>query len=310
MDETSICFHYGQQKGLVVSKHSLPPNRKHKKETVKTEDAKAHVSFLAFFTHDPEIQPKLPQIFIGNKHKFTAKLLKELAPHIPEGFFLWREESSWNNAVLMRKAMSQLMKHLKEHVDTHQVILVLDSARCHLHPSIAQLATRLGIRLLYVPARLTWLLQPADTHGFGRMKQRLRKKWLDLCVKSSSGEISHSDWLSALFKVVRKLLCEVQWQHAFESDGLLDENKVNHRILNEVGWSGPKSVSSDILTQEQLSVVLPRRTKVNQASFFKWAMPKAGPKPKPKPKAKAKAKAMPEGPIASRTRKKKAVILD
>lgn len=308
MDETSISFHYGQQKGLVVWKHSLPPNRKHKKETVKTEDAKAHVSFLAFFTHGPAVQPKLPQIFIGNKHKFTAKLLKE--PTYSRRFFLWREESSWNNAVLMKKAMSQLMKKLKEHVGTYQVILVLDSARCHLHPSIRQLATRLGIRLLHVPARLTWLLQPADTHGFGRMKQRLRKKWLDLCVKSSSGEVSHSDWMSALFKVVRKLLCEVQWQHAFGSDGLLDENKVNPRILTELGWSGPKSVSSDILTQDQLSVVLPRRTKVDRASFSKWAMPKAGPEPKPKPKAKAKAKATPEGPIASRTSKKKAVVLD
>ena len=75
-----------------MSKHSLPPNRKHKKETVKTEDAKAHVSFLAFFTHDPEIQPKLPQIFIGNKHKFTAKLLKELAPH-PRRFFFYGAKS-------------------------------------------------------------------------------------------------------------------------------------------------------------------------------------------------------------------------
>lgn len=308
MDETSISFHYGQQKGLVVWKHSLPPNRKHKTETVKTEDAKAHVSFLAFFTHGPAVQPKLPQIFIGNKHKFTAKLLKE--PTYSRRFFPWREESSWNNAVLMKKAMSQLMKKLKEHVGTYQVILVLDSARCHLHPSIRQLATRLGIRLLHVPARLTWLLQPADTHGFGRMKQRLRKKWLDLCVKSSSGEVSHSDWMSALFKVVRKLLCEVQWQHAFGSDGLLDENKVNPRILTELGWSGPKSVSSDILTQDQLSVVLPRRTKVDRASFSKWAMPKAGPEPKPKPKAKAKAKATPEGPIASCTSKKKAVVLD
>jgi hypothetical protein len=87
MDETSISFHYGQQKGLVIAKHSLPPNKKHKKEAVTSADAKAHISFLAFFTHDPEIQPKLPQIFIGNKHKFLVGLLKEVAPHTPHNFF-------------------------------------------------------------------------------------------------------------------------------------------------------------------------------------------------------------------------------
>ena len=71
----------------------------------------------------------------------------------------------------------------------------------------------------------------------------------------------------------------------------------------------PKSVSSAILTQDQLRVVLPRRTKVVHASMFKWALPTAVPNPRTKPKARPKAKAMPEGPVCSRTKKKGAVAL-
>jgi hypothetical protein len=204
--------------------------------------------------------------------------------------------------------MCQLMKNLKELRDTHQIILVLDCARCHLHPSIFTLATRQGIRLMYVPARLTWLLQPADTHGFGRLKQRLRKKWLDLCVKSGSGQVAHCDWLTALFDVVSKLLCEVSWRSAFESNGLLHEENLGHRVLTELEWNGPQPVSSDILTKEQLKVVLPRRTADRHSALFRWAMPKAVAKAKAKPKPKAKA--APEGPIASRTRTKKKMTLD
>ena len=293
-----------------MSKKFLPPQRTHKKETVKKEDARANVSFLAFFTHDPATQPKLPQIFVGDKRKFTIKLLNEVAPHVPEGFCLWREDSSWNNHAIMKKAMKELCSNLKDHAATHQIILVLDSARCHLHSSICHLATRLGIRLVYVPAKLTWLLQPADTHAFSRLKRRLRRMWLDLCVKSSSGEVSRSAWLSALLDVTRKLFCEVCWHDALENDGLLDETKVSRRILNELGWAEAKPVSASILTQDQLSGVLPKRTKMARDAMFKWAMPKAVPTPKPEPKANAKAKAVPEGPIASRTRKKKAVSLD
>ena len=69
-------------------------------------------------------------------------------------------------------------------------------------------------------------------------------------------------------------------------------------------------MSSAILTQDQLRVVFPQRTKVVHASMFKWALPTAVPNPKPKPKAKPKAKAMPEGRISSRTQKKGAVALD
>ena len=82
---------------------------------------------------------------------------------------------------------------------------------------------------------------------------------------------------------------------------------MSRRILNELGWAEAKPVSASILTQDQLSGV---RTKMARGTMFKWAMPKAVPTPKPEPKANAKAKAVPEGPIASRTRKKKAVSLD
>ena len=46
MDETSVSFHYGRQKGLVVSRHYLPPNWKHKKE---------------FMSHDTHRLKMLPQ---------------------------------------------------------------------------------------------------------------------------------------------------------------------------------------------------------------------------------------------------------
>ena len=79
--------------------------------------------------------------------------------------------------------------------------------------------------------------------------------WLDLCVKSSSGEVSRSAWLSAFLDVTMKLFCEVCWHDAFENDGLLDETKVSRRILNELGWAEAKPVSASILTQDQLSGV-------------------------------------------------------
>jgi len=306
MDETSISFHYGKQRGLVVSKHVLPPGKSHKKETVKNDDAKAHLSYLTFLTHDSTVQPKIPQIFLGNKHKLSAGMMKKLAPQIPDGFYVWREESSWNNFATMRKALCLLMNCLQDLLGTHQVILVLDVARCHFHSSIFALATRLRVRLLYVPAKLTWLLQPLDVYAFSRLKQRLRKRWLDMCVDSVSGEIERMDWLLAVFDVAKKLLCEVHWHCAFESVGLLDENKVNHRVLKEVGWIAPRPVTSSILSHDQVKAVFPRRSLVDRNAVFRWAMPKVMPKAKAKslPKGKAKAKSVPAGPISSRLRKK------
>ena len=53
------------------------PGKKHKKQQVSLSDQRAHISFLAFITHDPEVQAKLPQIFLGNDQLFTKKLLNK-----------------------------------------------------------------------------------------------------------------------------------------------------------------------------------------------------------------------------------------
>jgi hypothetical protein len=309
MDETSVSYNYGKGKGLVISKDALPPGKSHRKEPVSSSDAKSHVSFLAFITHDSSVQPKLPQIFIGNHHRFTHKLLKSVFPHTPDGYYLWREVSSWNNHELMCRALKLLAKHLKDYLVSHQLVLVLDVAKCHLHSSIYSLAHRLGVILLYVPAKLTWLLQPADTHVFFRLKLRLRQLWLDMRVKSISGEVSHADWVTAVLGLTRKLLCGFQWRNAFGSDGLLDECKIGSRVLAELGWSSPQPVSADILTKQQLQCVMPKRMKDAHAAIFSWALPKA------EAKAKAQAKpatfALAAGPISSGTRsKKKAIAID
>lgn len=289
MDETSVAFHFGRQRGFVVRKRSLPPGKAHKKEHVTIGDAKMNMSFLAFMTHDADIQQKLPQIFISNKHQIPAKSLGHITPHLPANVYLWREDSAWNCHATMRKTMCCLAKHLEDYAATHQIILVLDVARSHYHSSIFTLATRKGIRLLYVPAKLTWLLQPADTHAFSRLKQRLRKAWLSLCVDSSTGQVDRAQWLRQIFSVAHKLFTEVQWTSAFESNGLLDEHTVSQRILKQLGWATPMTVSSDVLTQAQLGVIFPRRTKVSCDAIFRWALPKAMAKAKAKPGPKAKA---------------------
>lgn len=209
----------------------------------------------------------------------------------------------------MRKAICILAKHLKDYVATHQLILVLDVAGCHLHHTICSLAKQKGILLLYIPGKLTWLLQPADTHVFCRLKRRLRQLWLDLAVRSASGD---AEWLAEVFKLVKKLFNGIPWRSAFESNGLLDNSTIGTRILTELGWAQPNMLPSSIPSAEQLKVILPQRSKMAHATMFSWAMPKA--KAKAKPKAKAgfpAAKPLPSGPISSGTRaKKKPLVID
>lgn len=313
MDETSMKLHFGRAKGLMVTKQSLPLGKQRRKEQVSSSDGKANLSFLTFLTHDASIQPKLPQILLGNKHVLTLSMVHVLHTKKPANFHLWREESSWNSHKLMRRAMTLLMRSLEEYTDSHQVVLVMDVARSHFHYSITAHANRLGLRLLYVPAKLTWLLQPADTHCFRRLKAKLRQRWLELATESETGKITHTEWVLAVFEVANGVLCGVRWLPAFKGAGLLGEFGLSAKVLEQLGWESPQSVPSASLSQEQLKCVFPRRSKVNRDTLFKWALTPGTPKAKPKAKeaescvAASSADSYPlvsEGPISSRTRKR------
>ena len=62
----------------------------------------------------------------------------------------------------MRSYLCLLAKCLGDVLRQHYVILVLDTASVHIHISIYKLARQKGIRLLYVPAKMTRYPQPCD----------------------------------------------------------------------------------------------------------------------------------------------------
>ena len=101
--------------------------------------------------------------------------VKASAPNIsgavsPDGLKLWKLPSSWMNHETFRRVLSELAKSLRHFLSDRLIVLLLDCARCHIHHSIVNLATRLGIWMIFVPSGLTWLLQPLDVAVFARVK--------------------------------------------------------------------------------------------------------------------------------------------
>ena len=291
MDETSMKLNHGRGKGLLVSKRSLPPGKVRGKEVMSQSDGKACVSFLAFLTHDSSIQPLLPQIVLGNEKLLTLALVASLLPLKPSSFHVWRQKSGWNSHATMVKVLTLLRKCLKPVLWTHDVVLVLDVHRSHFDTSISSLASRYGIKLLYVPGKLTGWLQPADIACFWKLKSWLKRRWLELRSESPDGTVSHKDWLAAFFEVARQVLCGTRWQPAFKAVGLLDERCLSVRVLKQVGWETTPPIPSEPLSVDQLKAIFPKRAVVSRPSLFSWCLPKA----KAKGKAKAKAKAMAGG---------------
>jgi hypothetical protein len=268
MDETSLAYHIAGLKGTVVK-------GARGRDQASLSELRGHVSYLAAITDDAEIQPLLPQVLIGNAHKFTLQTLRAVAPKLPQQVHLWREKTAWNTYVCMRRYIALLSKALGSILQARFVILLLDCAKVHFHPSISRLAAQKGLRLVYVPAKMTSFLQPCDTHLFSIFKHTLQESWRRRKSEVLGGVVSTQDWISVICNTVEKVVVGQSWQRAFLQDGvLLQQQFLSEEACASLGWKGPPLAGNGPPTADDVVCVMPRRARTG---FLMSSLKDSGP---------------------------------
>lgn len=265
MDETSVCMWQGNARGnIFVSKRCLPT------QNVPRSTCRQYMTHLAFVCDDRELQLKLPQIIICNKHTLTASMHEELKDRCPSNVTIVVGESAWVNGSVIALAVRLLAVALRPYIGTVQPILMFDACYAHLVSVVWATLTRYSIWPLLVPAKLTWFMQPLDTHAFHAFKCRLRLAYQIARVRTTDGKATVADLFDSIFVAIREILETRSWANAFDRDGFsVGQTRVRKRKWRALGITAPVPLGSDRPTAEQLSVVFPKRRKVPFASLWR-----------------------------------------
>jgi len=116
----------------------------------------------------------------------------------------------------MKKVIEEIAKSLA-HIPNAQIFLILDAAPIHTHRAVLWHGIKHRVWLICVPAGLTWLLQPLDTHIFSPYKAFLQNNFRSLAM---CGPVSKQQWLSLLVNGSTKFLCSRRWAPAFRDNGI------------------------------------------------------------------------------------------
>jgi len=214
LDETSISYSFHGAQGY-FAKHLIKSRRA--KTRIRKKELRGSVSHVAIIADKPDVQKCLPQVFIGNRHRFTLGLMAEVVGSKPEFIHLFRRKSSWNNIENMISVLELLAAALGHFPDL-QPILLLDTVRCHIAPNILRKAAELKLWIAPVPAGLTYLLQPLDVRCFAQHKSFLRSAYR--AARIASGALSARQWMTLLFQVCTDFLNATPWAPAFCSVGI------------------------------------------------------------------------------------------
>ena len=261
LDETACRLHYEQRAGLVFATGSRVTDQKERLvQDVSTKKRRGGFTHIAMICDDASIQPRLPQILLGNERIFPKSLCQRVRGKLAPNILLWRRKTGWVTKPLMREVLAQLLTSLGELTATHQVILLLDTAPVHICKRFLRQASMKGVIVQYVPAKLTWLLQPLDTHAFARYKKFLSEEYRRHLLDSQDGRVDVEAIIHIVGKTCLKVLQGVAWAYAFDGNGFgARQSRARASILAHAEWSSLPELTARVPTYEEVASIFPTR---------------------------------------------------
>ena len=271
MDETSVPFTFPAHKGNIIARLRSSATSTQLVQQITRKEIRTTFTLVAFICDDPALQPRMPQIVLAPRGFLLSRDAPAIAQSLPGNIYVVRRKSPWMDLSMMLQII-RLLGAILEPL-THKVtpILIMDACKVHFAEAVVRACRRANIVLIIVPARMTWLLQPCDTHAFHRFKMVLRSLVLAARAKTISGRLDTYSFFQCLYKAIRSVIQGVRWARSFDDDGysLFQENTSRYvrRVLQlACNYSAPCSA----LTESELSPVFPRGSKIPFEALFAW----------------------------------------
>jgi len=278
LDETSVCLFQGGGKGTIIFKKRRDPPATEPHESAPRAKRRTCLTHVAFICDRSDIQPLLPQVVVGNEATLKAGDLARLIAACPPNVQLVRQKSAWNNMRLMVQIINMLASALRPHMDRFQPFLLLDASRVHLHPEVFYRSLALKIWPIVVPAKLTWLLQPCDTHLFQKYKADLQRAYQACRLDAGSRELEVEDFLTCMWSAIRRVFQGTVWDVAFDGDGFgHNQQRLSTYIQRQLQMTEPLALPAGVPSEDMLKLCFPRGAKVPYRALMRPLEPAPSP---------------------------------
>ena len=266
LDETSVCLYQPSPRGIICV------DRKRARmltQPVPQVKRKRFLTYVSIISDCGAVQRNLPQFLIGNESVLRKSDMPELLSVIGPNVRLLRRKSAWVNQVVMAEILRELRRALAPFMKGYQPILSFDAAPQHTTPSVFRLARGLQIWPLTIPAKLTWLIQPLDTHVFASFKRRLEHIHQAACISAVRGDVTLAMFLQCVGAAIEDVVLHGSWAQAFGSDGFGHmQAGLSDRVRAELGLEGSATCPAACPTLEQVACCFPKRFRLTPEIAF------------------------------------------
>lgn len=219
MDETKVSNIKPWKKGVGFMRTGGSP-RPH--GGIRRDAPLCRTSLIASVCSDAKVQRLLPQIRLPRATSRGLPSKAERTAYARAGApqVALHGGTGWNTALTMKWYLKMMAAAVARGAPGHAVVLVMDCCPVHLSRDVLAAAQRRGIQVVILPARLTWLLQPLDTHVFAQLKRAIRNAEYDWKAARRERRMPAADRIEVHGEAIRQVLVDSDWSVTMARAGL------------------------------------------------------------------------------------------
>ena len=167
MDETSLSSVEDQGKGMRTCRRASRGGHTVRRRDI-ADRSNTKTTLLATVCDNRDLQPYLPQIVLARytQHAAPPATLMSAYAGTGEPLEYWHRTRGYATADIIKKWAVRVRIIIHSFNCEAWTFLVWDCSQVHLNEDVARHSRRLGIPVIVVPAKLTWLLQVLDVCDF------------------------------------------------------------------------------------------------------------------------------------------------
>jgi len=263
MDETNLGNVKQWKRGVTAT-----AGEEHLADTLAKDGAIPRTSLMASVCSDAAIQHKLPQIRLPRSRggKLPSRIVStcyaeagppQVAVHGTSGFCTVRTLAYY---------LRLLARTVRSARPDCVPLLVMDVCPVHLVEKVLADARRAGVYIIFVPAKMTWMLQPLDLRVFAVLKSKIREATFEAKAASRSSRLPPLARVQVHSAAIRQVLVEQNWSDCLVRAGLTGEVEQIRPALAALlaGQSLEPAAPSVAELADLLSVSLPRAAKMHR----------------------------------------------
>ena len=203
------------------STRRLRRGRKPLRARDETDRSFVATTYMASVCDCAALQPLLPQIILAkySQHAVPPAPLRAQYQSFGFPFEFWHGTPGRVTPRLFRQFCTRLRQAVASFNSGAWIILIIDCSTCHLDLASVHHLRRRGILAIFVPAKLTWLLQVLDVFCFKALKSDFREAQARARLRDSTGQIRRGQWMTMATSVIRRQVINVDWSTLFQRLG-------------------------------------------------------------------------------------------